>query len=241
VNIQEETEYLDKFCAAEEKIKKELQELGEKWSDGKGMVVMNIQRSNQNEKLLADLNDIQKKKQQIGERLSGMEDKNEKNIGIKKSDKFEVNDKIANTWDKVTNERILTLDPRVQGPATEFINRVEKELGIQLRITTAYRSFEEQDKLYWQDKTNPPTGPWATDAKGGESYHNYGLGMDIVIMKNGECIWDIVGENIVKISKELGFEWGGNWKRKKDYPHFEMSFGTSTKKLYKKYLENFKK
>ena len=69
MNIQEETEYLDKFCAAEEKIKKELQELGEKWSDGTGTVVMNTQRNKQTEKLLADLNDIQKKKQQIGERL----------------------------------------------------------------------------------------------------------------------------------------------------------------------------
>jgi len=60
--IKEETEYLDKLCVAEEKIKKEVEELGEKWSDGKGIVVMNTQRSKQNEKLLADLNDIQKKK-----------------------------------------------------------------------------------------------------------------------------------------------------------------------------------
>jgi len=205
------------------------------------MVVMNTQRRNQNEKLLADLNDIQKKKQQIGERLSGMEDKNEKNIGIKKHDKIEVNDKIANTWDKITNERILTLDPRVQGPATEFINRVEKELGIQLRITTAYRSCEEQDKLYWQSRTKPPAGPRVTGAMAGESYHNYSRAIDVVIMKDGTCIWDIVGKAIVKIAKELGFKWGGDWKDDPDYPHFEMSLGKTTEQLHNEYLEKIKK
>jgi len=75
VNIQEETEYLDKLCVVEEKIKKELEELGEKWSDGTGTVVMNSQRSKQTEKLLADLNGIQKKKQQVGDRLSRISDK----------------------------------------------------------------------------------------------------------------------------------------------------------------------
>ena len=147
---------------------------------------------------------------------------------------------VANTWDPITNKRILTLDPRVQGPASEFINRVEKELGIQLRVTTAYRSFEEQDRLYKQSITVPP-GPWATDAKAGKSYHNYSRAIDVVIMKNGNCIWDIVGKDIVKIAKELGFKWGGDWKKKKDYPHFDMSLGESTEQLYKEYLKKIKK
>jgi len=86
VNIQEETEYLDKLCAAEDKIKKELQELGEKWSDGTGTVVMNTQRRKQNKKLLTELNDIQKRKQQVGDRLSGILDKG-KCIEIKESTK----------------------------------------------------------------------------------------------------------------------------------------------------------
>jgi RHS repeat-associated protein len=83
------------------------------------------------------------------------------------------------TWDPLTDTRIIGLDARVRQSATNFINRTETELGVQLRVTQGYRSKEEQDKLFMSSRTNPP-GPWRTDAKGGQSYHNYGLAIDVV-------------------------------------------------------------
>ncbi len=36
--------------------------------------------------------------------------------------------------------------------------------------------------------------------------------------QNGKSDW----LEVVEIAKTLGFEWGGDWKRFKDYPHLEM-------------------
>lgn len=66
-----------------------------------------------------------------------------------------------------------------------------------------------------------------------ESYHNYGLAIDFALQKkDGSIIWDMEYDGnqngksdwleVVEIAKTLGFEWGGDWKRFKDYPHLEM-------------------
>jgi peptidoglycan L-alanyl-D-glutamate endopeptidase CwlK len=133
------------------------------------------------------------------------------------------------TWDKSTNSRIATLDIRLQNPARAFINTVEEELGIQLRIVQALRTIAEQDALYSQGRTTP--GQIVTKARGGTSYHNYALAIDVVIIKNGQAVWSIVPKDVVRIAESLGFEWGGNWKGFKDYPHFQMTFGKSIKDL----------
>lgn len=134
------------------------------------------------------------------------------------------------TWDPVTNNRIQTLDPRLHIPATDFINEVEEKEGMTLRVSDAYRSIEAQDELYAQSRTKP--GPWATDAKGGQSYHNYGLAIDVAEIKNKMTTGRRMTENIAKIAEKFGFEWGGYWPPPKtDYPHFEMTFGQSTKEL----------
>jgi peptidoglycan L-alanyl-D-glutamate endopeptidase CwlK len=36
---------------------------------------------------------------------------------------------------------------------------------------------------------------------------------------------------VVQMFKAKGFEWGGNFKSFKDYPHFQMTFGFSTAQL----------
>ena len=55
--------------------------------------------------------------------------------------------------------------------------------------------------------------------------------MDVVIVKEGQAIWSILPREVVQIGEQLGFEWGGNWKGFKDYPHFQMTFGKSIKDL----------
>lgn len=134
------------------------------------------------------------------------------------------------TWDPVTDQRISQLDPRLQQPATNFINNTESELNVQLRVNQGYRSPEEQNKLYEQGRTTP--GNIVTNAKGGESYHNYGLALDVVRMENGQPNWSKpITPDIAKIGTQQGFSWGGSWQSFKDYPHFEMSFGQSIKSL----------
>jgi hypothetical protein len=136
------------------------------------------------------------------------------------------------TWDPVTNNRIEMLDPRVKEPAANFINKVQSDLGIKLRIVQGFRSISEQNDLYSIGRTTP--GLKVTNARGGQSFHNYGLAIDVVIMKNGKPDWSKLPDDAVKIGIKFGFEWGGNWSSFKDYPHFQMTFGQSINQLQSK-------
>jgi peptidoglycan L-alanyl-D-glutamate endopeptidase CwlK len=122
------------------------------------------------------------------------------------------------------------LHPAVEENRDKLIERA-KERGIFVVITDDFRSFEEQDKLYAKGRTTE--GKIVTYAKGGESYHNYGLAIDFALqLENGDVIWDMEydGNNngtsdwmeVVDIAKNLGFEWGGDWSQFKDYPHLQM-------------------
>lgn len=135
------------------------------------------------------------------------------------------------TWDPITDQRIKQLDPRVQQPATNFVNNAESQAGVQLRVTTGYRSIEEQNRLYNQGRTTP--GNVVTNARGGESYHNYGRAVDVVIMEDGQPNWQKrIDENVANIGIQQGFDWGGNWSGSfRDYPHFEMPLGQSIRQL----------
>jgi len=137
----------------------------------------------------------------------------------------------ATTWDKYTNIRVQNLEVDLKVKATNFINAVEQELSIKLRITQALRTFAEQDALYAKGRTVP--GSIVTKAKGGDSYHNYGLAFDVAIVENGGVSYNITPE-IAAIGARYGLEWGGNWTSFKDKPHFQDTKGQSITQLKKK-------
>lgn len=95
------------------------------------------------------------------------------------------------------------------------------ELGHPIRITSTYRSDSEQAMLYAQGRTMP--GNIVTNAKPGESFHNYGVAFDVVFRKEGfdapEDLWQLLGAT----GKAIGLSWGGDWKSFPDRPHFEMT------------------
>ncbi|MFD2590357.1 M15 family metallopeptidase [Aquimarina hainanensis] len=143
------------------------------------------------------------------------------------------------TWDILTDRRISTLHPAIRAKAKEFIIRAEKELGIKLRVTSALRTWQEQQRLYNKGRTI--TGKIVTHALPGQSYHNYGLAVDVVEIKNGKAIWENPKWNkIAHLGKQIGFEWGGDWKRP-DRPHFQMRLGmhhTQLARLYRQGKRN---
>jgi peptidoglycan L-alanyl-D-glutamate endopeptidase CwlK len=139
-------------------------------------------------------------------------------------------------WDLISQRNIEKLHPKVRNKATEFINKIEKELGIKLRVTSTLRTYAEQDKLYAQGRTTK--GGIVTNAKGGQSNHNFGTALDVVPIVNGQADWKTSADTWNKIAivgKSLGFEWGGDWKSFVDKPHFEMQFGNSLAQLRQKY------
>ena len=143
------------------------------------------------------------------------------------------------TWDIVTDRRINTLHPLVREKAKIFILKAEKELGIKLRVVQALRSWQEQADLYNKGRTEESKAKKekiVTNAKAGDSYHNYGLAIDVVEIKDGKALWTNPNwSKIARLGKSLGFEWGGDWKSFKDKPHFQFTFGrkiADLKKLY---------
>lgn len=101
-----------------------------------------------------------------------------------------------------------------------------KGAGIAIKITSGFRSFEEQNKLYAQGRTTP--GQIVTKAKGGESLHNYGVAYDVCPIVNGKFDWNAPGaiwEKIAKFGEDIGCEAGAHWKEFVDQPHFQILCG----------------
>ncbi|MGG3623874.1 peptidoglycan-binding protein [Bacillus gobiensis] len=124
------------------------------------------------------------------------------------------------------------MHPVVKETALEVIKRAYKE-GINAQISDGYRSFAEQNALYAKGRTAP--GDIVTNARGGQSNHNYGLAVDyFLVSEDGrEAIWKINSDwkRVAQIAKSLGFEWGGDWRSFKDNPHLEMMGGLSLRDL----------
>jgi len=137
---------------------------------------------------------------------------------------------IPATWDLKTDAKIKTLHPLLRLKASQFINDVEHRLGKRLKITDALRTFEEQNKLYAKGRTYG--GSKVTNAKGGQSYHNFALAFDCYYTNNG--IIDFkhpITSQVALIGAELGLDWGGNFRSLKDCPHFQLTKGTVTELL----------
>lgn len=118
----------------------------------------------------------------------------------------------------VSNEvKIRSLHPDFIPVVRRFMDRLDQE-GITVRITEGMRSFERQGELYNQV-------PKVTNAKPGQSYHNYGLAIDIVPIVNGKVDWNAldVFDKVGMIGKSVGLRWGGDFKSLKDRPHFEYA------------------
>ena len=152
--------------------------------------------------------------------------------------------------DKPTIDRIKLLHPKLRDEATLIYQEIKTALTGKAicRFSYTLRTFAEQDALF-------NARPQVTKAKGGQSYHNYGLAVDIVLLvdkdANGtyeSALWDVKsdfdGDNksdwmeIVAIFKRHGWEWGGDWKFY-DAPHFQKTLGKSIVELLK--MHNSKK
>jgi peptidoglycan L-alanyl-D-glutamate endopeptidase CwlK len=122
------------------------------------------------------------------------------------------------------------LVPLVERQAVKIIESMEK-LGQPIRIVEGFRSIERQNQLYAQGRTT--AGNIVTNAKGGESFHNYGVAVDFVFRKEGYNATQAQWQTLGNVGKSHGFEWGGSpeWIKAglNDRPHFEMKLGYTLK------------
>lgn len=123
------------------------------------------------------------------------------------------------------NSRELTaLHPRVAALCDRFIVAC-KEQGIEVLITSTYRDAESQNALYAQGRTTP--GNIVTNAKAGQSWHNWRCAFDFVPIVNGKAQWNDAAtfERCGKIAESLGLEWAGRWTRFRELAHCQFTGG----------------
>lgn len=98
-------------------------------------------------------------------------------------------------------------------------------VGIDVIVTSTYRDAESQDALYAQGRTAP--GKKVTNARGGDSFHNWRCAFDFVPIINGKAIWNdaALWDRCGDIAESVGLEWGGRWTNFTDKPHCQYTAG----------------
>lgn len=132
-------------------------------------------------------------------------------------------------FDVRSEKNVATLLPLMQVKAREILRcglEFMKTNGISVSVLSGTRTYAEQDALYRQR-------PKVTNARGGQSNHNFGIALDVGLFKGGKYL---TGANRAEEKAYADFaklvkasvtkiEWGGDWKSFPDMPHYEYSTG----------------
>lgn len=131
-----------------------------------------------------------------------------------------------------TRERLLTLDEKFRQLALALC-LCGQAVGLDVQVSSAKRSRAEQEALYAIGRTKP--GKIVTNARFGESAHNFGLAVDVFVrVKDARGGWkaDWNPELYKKLwaaaqaagLDEAGLAWAGDWKGKfRELVHFELA------------------
>jgi peptidoglycan L-alanyl-D-glutamate endopeptidase CwlK len=130
--------------------------------------------------------------------------------------------------DARTARNIATLDPKARVIFQDFTREakaIAEQFGCDYVGISGHRTWEEQDRLFTQR-------PKVTNARGGESNHNFGIALDYGVFQ-GRVYLDATNPKLAskvhravgKIAARHGLEWGGAWKRFRDEPHYEVETG----------------
>jgi len=125
----------------------------------------------------------------------------------------------------INSRKLTDLHPKVAAMCMQHIAEC-KQVGIDLLVISTYRDAESQTALYNQGRTAP--GRIVTNAKAGQSLHNFRVAYDAVPLINGKPQWDAddpVWKRVGELGKKCGLEWAGEWKRFREFPHFQFTGG----------------
>jgi peptidoglycan LD-endopeptidase CwlK len=131
--------------------------------------------------------------------------------------------------------KIEQLHVKVRPIFSNFIQKI-KDLGWDVRITSGYRTFQEQDALHKENASNGLPG---------RSWHNYGASCDINAEKDGKLLrkassiaeWEASG--IPALAKSMGLKWGGLFTTYHDPIHFEFPLASSIQVAYDAAIKQF--
>ena len=118
--------------------------------------------------------------------------------------------------------KLDSLEPEFRTVVEQLIMGANIATGLEWIVTSCRRTIAEQNALYAQGRTK--AGSIVTNAKGGQSPHNFGLAADLAPMKDGKIWWnapDSVWKQMADIAVQLGLTAGYYFKSIVDKPHVE--------------------
>lgn len=122
----------------------------------------------------------------------------------------------------VGSRDLSSLVPEFRAAVEAFLKDVA-DAGYKIIITYAFRTIAEQNALYAKGRTEP--GKSVTNARGGESAHNFRMAIDFVFIDDkGKANWNAPRkdwEAVGVLGEKRGMTWGGRWKSIVDLPHLE--------------------
>jgi peptidoglycan L-alanyl-D-glutamate endopeptidase CwlK len=121
-----------------------------------------------------------------------------------------------------SEENIITLVPKTQILARKFLT-ILTGAGKDVRIISGTRTYAEQDMLYRKGRFGNKERK-VTNARGGQSNHNFGIAWDIGLFETGRYItidskYKQLSSMVLPQLNEL--EWGGAWVNFPDVPHYQ--------------------
>lgn len=124
----------------------------------------------------------------------------------------------------INSRKLEDLHPKVKVLCEKFIEKCKSQ-DIDVLITSTYRDAESQNALYAQGRT--AAGKIVTNARGGQSYHNWRVAFDFVPIVNGKAQWSDVAtfKKCGEIAELVGLEWAGRWVKFKELAHCQYTNG----------------
>ena len=140
--------------------------------------------------------------------------------------------------DPRSETNIVTLVPAAQIAARKSLV-IFANAGLDVRILSGTRTYAQQNLLYRKGRFGSKEAK-VTNARGGQSNHNFGIAWDIGLFENGKYIteekkYKSLAPMILNSLPETA--WGGNWKKFKDLPHYQLKAITESITVLKKLFE----
>lgn len=113
----------------------------------------------------------------------------------------------------MASRSLADLEPQTRQRAERFLAACA-EAGLDILIYCTWRSHAEQDELYCCGRSKP--GAIVTNARGGQSWHNWRRAFDFVPLNAGKPAWNDRGAyaKAGAIAESVGLEWAGRWQGK---------------------------
>jgi peptidoglycan LD-endopeptidase CwlK len=138
------------------------------------------------------------------------------------------------SFDPRTEGNLLSLQPKVQALARQSLKQI-LEAGIEARIISGTRTYAAQNELFKRGRWGNP-GPRVTNARAGESNHNFAIAWDIGIFVRGHYQDDSpLYAKAARVGLLPGLEWGGDWAGFPDQPHYQFATKLPTSEVRRRF------